>query len=66
VRLLTTGPINPTSCLECYFDDLRSRKALDGGGPGKAISKLQFRMVQEVARTSYKSQASPSMTSTSK
>ncbi len=52
--LLTDGPINPHELLECYFDDLRSRKPTLEAAHG-AISKLQFRMVTEVQNV-YKSQ----------
>jgi DNA-directed RNA polymerase subunit beta' len=52
--LLTDGPINPHELLECYFDDLRSRKPTMDAAQ-EAISKLQFRMVQEVQNV-YKSQ----------
>ncbi|MEO1001900.1 MAG: DNA-directed RNA polymerase subunit beta' [Cyanobacteria bacterium J06638_7] len=52
--LLTDGPINPHELLECYFEDLRSRKPTLEAAHG-AISKLQFRMVQEVQNV-YKSQ----------
>ncbi|MEX1324987.1 MAG: DNA-directed RNA polymerase subunit beta' [Synechococcaceae cyanobacterium] len=52
--LLTDGPINPHELLECYFEDLRSRRPTLEAAHG-AISKLQFRMVQEVQNV-YKSQ----------
>ncbi|MGB5135607.1 MAG: DNA-directed RNA polymerase subunit beta' [Prochlorococcaceae cyanobacterium] len=52
--LLTDGPINPHELLECYFEDLRSRKPTLEAAQ-EAISKLQFRMVQEVQNV-YKSQ----------
>ncbi len=52
--LLTDGPINPHELLECYFEDLRSRKPTMEAAQ-EAISKLQFRMVQEVQNV-YKSQ----------
>ncbi|MFO7628867.1 MAG: DNA-directed RNA polymerase subunit beta' [Prochlorococcaceae cyanobacterium] len=51
---LTDGPINPHELLECYFEDLRSRKPTMEAAH-EAISKLQFRMVQEVQNV-YKSQ----------
>jgi DNA-directed RNA polymerase subunit beta' len=51
---LTDGPINPHELLECYFEDLRGRlPTLEAAM--EAISKLQFRMVQEVQNV-YKSQ----------
>jgi DNA-directed RNA polymerase subunit beta' len=53
-ELLTDGPINPHELLECYFEDLRSRKPTMEAAQ-EAISKLQFRMVQEVQNV-YKSQ----------
>jgi len=52
--LLTDGPINPHELLECYFEDLRSRKPTMEAAQ-EAISKLQFRMVTEVQNV-YKSQ----------
>ena len=52
--LLTDGPINPHELLECYFEDLRGRKPTLEAAQ-EAISKLQFRMVQEVQNV-YKSQ----------
>jgi DNA-directed RNA polymerase subunit beta' len=52
--LLTDGPINPHELLECYFEDLRSRKPTLEAAQ-EAISKLQFRLVQEVQNV-YKSQ----------
>ena len=52
--LLTDGPINPHELLECFFEDLRSRKPTLEAAQ-EAISKLQFRMVQEVQNV-YKSQ----------
>jgi len=51
---LTDGPINPHELLECYFEDLRSRKPTMEAAQ-EAISKLQFRMVQEVQNV-YRSQ----------
>jgi len=51
---LTDGPINPHELLECYFEDLRGRKPTLEAAM-EAISKLQFRMVQEVQNV-YKSQ----------
>jgi DNA-directed RNA polymerase subunit beta' len=53
-ELLTDGPINPHELLECYFEDLRSRKSTMEAAQ-EAISKLQFQMVQEVQNV-YKSQ----------
>ncbi|WP_094554793.1 DNA-directed RNA polymerase subunit beta' [Synechococcus sp. 1G10] len=53
-EMLTDGPINPHELLECYFEDLRSRKPSMEAAQ-EAISKLQFRMVQEVQNV-YKSQ----------
>jgi DNA-directed RNA polymerase subunit beta' len=53
-ELLTDGPINPHELLECYFEDLRSRKPTMEAAQ-EAISKLQFRMVTEVQNV-YKSQ----------
>jgi len=53
-ELLTDGPINPHELLECFFEDLRSRKPTMDAAQ-EAISKLQFRMVQEVQNV-YKSQ----------
>lgn len=53
-ELLTDGPINPHELLECYFEDLRSRKPTMEAAM-EAISKLQFRLVQEVQNV-YKSQ----------
>jgi len=53
-ELLTDGPINPHELLECYFDDLRSRKPTLEAAQ-EAISKLQFTMVQEVQNV-YRSQ----------
>ena len=53
-ELLTDGPINPHELLECYFEDLRSRKPTLEAAM-EAISKLQFRLVQEVQNV-YKSQ----------
>ena len=51
---LTDGPINPHELLECFFEDLRGRfPTLEAAM--QAISKLQFRMVQEVQNV-YKSQ----------
>jgi DNA-directed RNA polymerase subunit beta' len=51
---LTDGPINPHELLECFFEDLRSRKPTMDAAQ-EAISKLQFRMVTEVQNV-YKSQ----------
>ncbi|SBO44623.1 DNA-directed RNA polymerase subunit beta' [Cyanobium sp. NIES-981] len=51
---LTDGPINPHELLECYFEDLRNRKPTLEAAQ-ESISKLQFRMVQEVQNV-YKSQ----------
>jgi DNA-directed RNA polymerase subunit beta' len=51
---LTDGPINPHELLECYFEDLRNRKPTLEAAQ-EAISKLQFRMVQEVQNV-YRSQ----------
>jgi DNA-directed RNA polymerase subunit beta' len=53
-EMLTDGPINPHELLECFFEDLRSRKPSMEAAQ-EAISKLQFRMVQEVQNV-YKSQ----------
>ncbi len=53
-EMLTDGPINPHELLECYFEDLRGRKPSMEAAQ-EAISKLQFRMVQEVQNV-YKSQ----------
>jgi DNA-directed RNA polymerase subunit beta' len=53
-ELLTDGPINPHELLECYFEDLRTRKNILEAAQ-EAISQLQFRMVQEVQNV-YKSQ----------
>ncbi|KEF43011.1 MAG: DNA-directed RNA polymerase subunit beta' [Cyanobium sp. CACIAM 14] len=53
-EMLTDGPINPHELLDCYFDDLRSRKPTLEAAQ-EAISKLQFRMVTEVQNV-YKSQ----------
>jgi DNA-directed RNA polymerase subunit beta' len=53
-EMLTDGPINPHELLECHFDDLLSRKPSMEAAQ-EAISKLQFRMVQEVQNV-YKSQ----------
>jgi DNA-directed RNA polymerase subunit beta' len=53
-ELLTDGPINPHELLECFFEDLRSRKPTMEAAQ-EAISKLQFRMVQEVQNV-YRSQ----------
>jgi DNA-directed RNA polymerase subunit beta' len=53
-ELLTDGPINPHELLECYFEDLRSRKPTMEAAQ-EAISKLQFTMVQEVQNV-YRSQ----------
>jgi len=51
---LTDGPINPHELLECFFEDLRGRfPTLEAAM--QAISKLQFRLVQEVQNV-YKSQ----------
>ncbi|MCX5969403.1 MAG: DNA-directed RNA polymerase subunit beta' [Cyanobacteria bacterium] len=51
---LTDGPINPHELLECYFEDLRTRKPTMEAAQ-EAISNLQFRMVTEVQNV-YKSQ----------
>jgi DNA-directed RNA polymerase subunit beta' len=51
---LTDGPINPHELLDCFFEDLRSRKPTMEAAQ-EAISKLQFRMVTEVQNV-YKSQ----------
>ena len=51
---LTDGPINPHELLECFFEDLRGRRPTLEAAM-EAISKLQFRMVQEVQNV-YKSQ----------
>jgi len=53
-ELLTDGPINPHELLECFFEDLRSRKPTMEAAQ-ESISKLQFQMVQEVQNV-YKSQ----------
>ncbi len=53
-ELLTDGPINPHELLECFFEDLRSRKPTLEAAM-EAISKLQFRLVREVQNV-YKSQ----------
>jgi len=53
-ELLTDGPINPHELLECFFEDLRSRKPTMEAAQ-QSISKLQFQMVQEVQNV-YKSQ----------
>ena len=53
-EMLTDGPINPHELLECFFEDLRSRKPTMEAAQ-EAISKLQFRMVTEVQNV-YKSQ----------
>jgi DNA-directed RNA polymerase subunit beta' len=53
-ELLTDGPINPHELLECYFEDLRSRKPTMEAAQ-VSISKLQFTMVQEVQNV-YRSQ----------
>ena len=53
-EMLTDGPINPHELLECYFEDLLTRKPSMQAAQ-EAISKLQFRMVQEVQNV-YKSQ----------
>jgi DNA-directed RNA polymerase subunit beta' len=53
-ELLTDGPINPHELLECFFEDLRSRKPTMEAAQ-EAISKLQFQLVQEVQNV-YKSQ----------
>ncbi len=52
--LLTDGPINPHELLECFFEDLRGRKPTLEAAQ-ESISKLQFRLVQEVQNV-YKSQ----------
>jgi DNA-directed RNA polymerase subunit beta' len=53
-ELLTDGPINPHELLECFFEDLRSRKPLMEAAQ-EAIAKLQHRLVNEVQNV-YKSQ----------
>ncbi|MFM7466026.1 MAG: DNA-directed RNA polymerase subunit beta' [Cyanobium sp.] len=53
-ELLTDGPINPHELLECFFEDLRTKKPTMEAAQ-EAISKLQFRMVLEVQNV-YKSQ----------
>ena len=53
-ELLTDGPINTHEFLECFFEDLRLRKPTMEAAQ-EAISKLQFRLVQEVQNV-YKSQ----------
>ena len=53
-ELLTDGPINPHELLDCLFEDLRTRKPTMDSAQ-EAISRLQFRMVQEVQNV-YKSQ----------
>jgi DNA-directed RNA polymerase subunit beta' len=53
-ELLTDGPINPHELLECFFEDLRSRKPLMEGAQ-EAIANLQHRLVTEVQNV-YKSQ----------
>jgi len=53
-ELLTDGPINPHELLECYFEDLRSRKPLMEAAQ-EAIANLQHRLVTEVQNV-YKSQ----------
>ena len=53
-ELLTDGPINPHELLECFFEDLRSRKPLMEAAQ-EAIAKLQHRLVTEVQNV-YKSQ----------
>jgi DNA-directed RNA polymerase subunit beta' len=53
-ELLTDGPINPHELLECYFEDLRSRKPLMDAAQ-EAIANLQHRLVTEVQNV-YKSQ----------
>jgi DNA-directed RNA polymerase subunit beta' len=53
-ELLTDGPINPHELLECFFEDLRSRKPLMDAAQ-EAIAKLQHRLVTEVQNV-YKSQ----------
>ncbi len=53
-EMLTDGPINPHELLDCFFEDLRSRKPTMEAAQ-EAISKLQFRMVTEVQNV-YKSQ----------
>ena len=52
--LLTDGPINPHELLECFFEDLRSRKPLMEAAQ-EAFSNLQNRLVTEVQNV-YKSQ----------
>ena len=52
--LLTDGPINPHELLECFFEDLRSRKPLMEAAQ-EAFSSLQNRLVTEVQNV-YKSQ----------
>lgn len=63
-ELLTDGPINPHELLECFFEDLRTRKPTMEAAQ-EAISKLQFRMVLEVQNV-YKSQGFRLTTSTSR
>jgi DNA-directed RNA polymerase subunit beta' len=53
-ELLTDGPINPHELLECFFEDLRSRKPLMDAAQ-EAIANLQHRLVNEVQNV-YKSQ----------
>ncbi|QNI55969.1 DNA-directed RNA polymerase/ beta'' subunit [Synechococcus sp. BIOS-E4-1] len=53
-ELLTDGPINPHELLECFFEDLRSRKPLMDAAQ-EAIANLQHRLVTEVQNV-YKSQ----------
>ncbi len=53
-ELLTDGPINPHELLECFFEDLRSRKPLMEAAQ-EAIANLQHRLVTEVQNV-YKSQ----------
>ncbi|BEV36653.1 DNA-directed RNA polymerase subunit beta' [Synechococcus sp. M16CYN] len=53
-ELLTDGPINPHELLECFFEDIRSRKPLMDAAQG-AIACLQDCLVTEVQNV-YKSQ----------
>ncbi|HJN36754.1 MAG: DNA-directed RNA polymerase subunit beta' [Prochlorococcus sp.] len=53
-ELLTDGPINPHELLDCFFEDLRSRKPLMEAAQ-EAIRLLQHRLVTEVQNV-YKSQ----------
>ena len=52
--MLTDGPINAHELLECFFEDLRSRKPLMEAAQ-EAIANLQHRLVTEVQNV-YKSQ----------